>query len=109
MDQFTAPPYPRVADAPSLPRGKRRVLGWAVGLLASALAALFGLLTLWLIGYETGLVPFLAGLVIAVLPVPVYLTLVLWLDRYEAEPAWLLATSFFWGALVAVFFAIILN
>ena len=109
MDQFTAPPYPRVADAPSLPRGKRRVLGWAVGLLASALAALFGLLTLWLIGYETGLVPFLAGLVIAVLPVPVYLTLVLWLDRYESEPAWLLATSFFWGALVAVFFAIILN
>jgi RsiW-degrading membrane proteinase PrsW (M82 family) len=109
MDQFTAPPYPRVADAPTLPRGKRRVLRWAVALLASALALLFGLLTLWMIGYETGLVPFLAGLVIAVLPVPVYLTLVLWLDRYESEPAWLLATSFFWGALVAVFFAIIVN
>jgi RsiW-degrading membrane proteinase PrsW (M82 family) len=85
------------------------VLRWAVALLASALAALSGLLTLWMIGYETGLVPFLAGLVIAVLPVPVYLTLVLWLDRYESEPAWLLATSFFWGALVAVFFAIIVN
>jgi len=109
MDQFTAPPYPRVADAPAFARGKRRVLGWAVALLASSLAALSGLLTLWLIGYETGLVPFLAGLVIAVLPVPVYLTLVLWLDRYESEPAWLLATSFFWGALVAVFFAIVVN
>lgn len=109
MDQFTAPPYPRVADAPAFPRGKRRVLRWAVWLLASALALLSGLVTLWLIGYETGLVPFLAGLVIAVLPVPAYLTLVLWLDRYESEPAWLLAVSFCWGALVAVFFAIVVN
>jgi len=109
MDQFTAPPYPRVADAPALPRGGRGVLRWAIALLASALALLSGLLTLWMIGYETGLVPFLAGLVIAALPVPVYLTLVLWLDRYESEPAWLLATSFFWGALVAVFFAIVVN
>lgn len=85
------------------------MLRWAVALLASALALLSGLLTLWMIGYETGLVPFLVGLVIAALPVPVYLTLVLWLDRYEAEPAWLLATSFFWGALVAVFIAIVVN
>ncbi|HEV3468568.1 MAG TPA: PrsW family intramembrane metalloprotease [Pyrinomonadaceae bacterium] len=109
MDQFTAPPYPRVADAPAFPRGRRRVLRWAAALLASGLALLSGLLTLWMIGYETGVVPFLAGLVIAVLPVPVYLTLVLWLDRYESEPAWLLATSFCWGALVAVFFAIVVN
>jgi RsiW-degrading membrane proteinase PrsW (M82 family) len=109
MDQFPAPPYPQVADAPALPRGKRRVLHWAAALVAAGLALLSGLLTLSLIGYETGLVPFLVGLVIAVLPVPVYLTLVLWLDRYEAEPAWLLAVSFCWGALVAVFFAIIVN
>jgi RsiW-degrading membrane proteinase PrsW (M82 family) len=72
-------------------------------------ALLTGLFTLSVIGYETGLVPFLIGLIVAVLPVPVYVTLVLWLDRYEPEPPLMLATAFFWGALVAVFFAIIIN
>jgi RsiW-degrading membrane proteinase PrsW (M82 family) len=72
-------------------------------------ALLAGLFTLWLIGYQTGFVPFMAGLVAAVLPVPVYVTLVLWLDRFEAEPPLMLATAFFWGALVAVFFAIVIN
>jgi len=43
------------------------------------------------------------------LPVPLYLVLVLWIDRYEAEPFWMLATAFFWGALVAVFFAFLIN
>src|SRR5207244_5438714 len=33
----------------------------------------------------------------------------LWIDRYEAEPMWMLATAFFWGALVAVFIAFLLN
>jgi RsiW-degrading membrane proteinase PrsW (M82 family) len=35
--------------------------------------------------------------------------LLLWIDRYESEPPWMLATTFFWGALVAVFIAIIFN
>jgi len=48
-------------------------------------------------------------MVSATLPVPIYLMLVLWIDRYEAEPAWMLATAFFWGALVAVFFAFLIN
>jgi RsiW-degrading membrane proteinase PrsW (M82 family) len=110
MDQFNAPLYPQVAVAPAARAVKRRsVLRWAVAALGVLLALLMGLFTLWMIGYETGLVPFLAGLVAAVLPVPVYVTLVLWLDRYEAEPLWMLATAFFWGALVAVFFAIIIN
>jgi RsiW-degrading membrane proteinase PrsW (M82 family) len=85
------------------------VLRWALGALAVLTALLTGLFTLWMIGYETGVVPFLAGLVAAVLPVPVYVTLVLWLDRYEPEPPWMLAAAFFWGALVAVFFAIVIN
>jgi RsiW-degrading membrane proteinase PrsW (M82 family) len=109
MDQFTAPSYPQVSVAPAMSAGKRGVLRWALGLLAVLAALLTGLFTLWLIGYETGLVPFLAGLVSAALPVPVYVTLVLWLDRYEPEPPWMLAAAFFWGALVAVFFAIIIN
>jgi protease PrsW len=109
MDQFPAPPYPGVTVAPQTRAGHRSVLRWALGSLAVLASLLAGLLTLWMIGYETGLVPFLAGLFAAALPVPVYVTLVLWLDRYEPEPPWMLAAAFFWGALIAVFFAIIIN
>ena len=45
----------------------------------------------------------------ATIPVPIYIVLVLWIDRYEAEPLWMLATAFFWGALIATFFAFLLN
>ncbi len=79
------------------------------GITAALIALLLGLIVLLLIGVETGLVPLLIGLVSATLPVPLYLMLVLWIDRYEAEPVWMLATAFFWGALVAVFFAYLIN
>src|SRR5215207_2311582 len=109
MEQFTAPSYQSVP--PGAPRavGGRSVLRVAVAAVLIFAALLAGLITLWLIGYETGLVPFFAGLIAATIPVPVYVTLVLWLDRYEPEPPWMLAMAFFWGALVAVFFAIIIN
>ncbi|HYH86437.1 MAG TPA: PrsW family intramembrane metalloprotease [Pyrinomonadaceae bacterium] len=109
MSQFPAPSYPQVASPPALAVKRRSVLRWAVALACVFAALLSGLFTLWVIGYETGLVPFLIGLIVAVLPVPIYVTLVLWLDRYEPEPPLMLATAFFWGALVAVFFAIIIN
>ncbi|PYT02260.1 MAG: PrsW family intramembrane metalloprotease, partial [Acidobacteria bacterium] len=109
MDQFSAPSYPQVAVGPTLPARRRRVLRWAFASLAVLAALLAGLFTLWMIGYETGLVPLLTGLVAAAVPVPIYVALVLWLDRYEPEPPWMLATAFFWGALVAVFFAIVIN
>ncbi|HEX8118857.1 MAG TPA: PrsW family intramembrane metalloprotease, partial [Pyrinomonadaceae bacterium] len=109
MDQFPAPPYPGLSVPPPARAVKRGVLRWALAAAAVLAALLTGLCTLWLIGYETGVVPFLAGLVAATLPVPVYVTLVLWLDRYEPEPPWMLAGAFCWGALVAVFFAIVIN
>ncbi|MCA1591807.1 MAG: PrsW family intramembrane metalloprotease [Acidobacteria bacterium] len=110
MRNFSAAPYPAPPATPTEGRTRRRSgLKWAGASIAALVALLFGLLTLWIIGYETGPVALLAGLVIAALPVPIYVTLVLWLDRYEAEPAWMLATAFFWGALVAVFFALLVN
>src|SRR5215204_5275088 len=109
MDQFPAPPYLGVTVAPRTRASRRGALRWALGSLAVLASLLTGLLTLWMIGYETGVVPFLAGLIAAALPVPVYVTLVLWLDRYEPEPLWMLAAAFFWGALVAVFFAIVVT
>jgi protease PrsW len=44
-----------------------------------------------------------------VVPVPVYVVLALWLDRFEPEPARTLAQTFAWGATVAVFVSLLLN
>jgi protease PrsW len=57
--------------------------------------------------------PSLAALIVstiaAVLPVPIYAFLILWLDRYEKEPSWLLFGAFFWGALVATLISFVIN
>jgi|ERR1043166_356264 RsiW-degrading membrane proteinase PrsW (M82 family) len=98
-----------VRPVPIQSSGTRTAIKVIGGVAATLLALLFGLIVLLLIGVETGPVGLLIGLVSATLPVPLYLVLVLWIDRYEAEPAWMLATAFFWGALVAVFFAYIIN
>ena len=81
----------------------------ALAIVAGLIALVLGLLVLLVIGIETGPVALLLGLVAATIPVPIYIVLVLWIDRYEAEPLWMLATAFFWGALIATFFAFLLN
>lgn len=91
------------------PSANKSIFKIIFGITAVLIALLLGLIVLLLIGVETGLVPLLIGLISATLPVPLYLMLVLWIDRYEAEPLWMLATAFFWGALVAVFFAYLIN
>src|SRR5215216_4391142 len=80
-----------------------------LGIVAILIALFLGLVVLLLIGIETGPIALLLGLVTATIPVPIYVALVLWIDRYEAEPRWMLATAFFWGALIATFFAFLLN
>src|SRR6266571_7693424 len=91
------------------PSGHQSVLKIILAVFAVMFAALLGLVVLLLIGAETGPVELIIGLICATLPVPIYVMLLLWIDRYEAEPLWILATAFFWGALVAVFIALILN
>lgn len=85
------------------------VIKVAFAIVGILIALLLGLLVLLVIGIETGPVAFMIGLVAATIPVPIYIILVLWIDRYESEPFWMLATAFFWGALVATFFAFLLN
>ncbi|HKV33377.1 MAG TPA: PrsW family intramembrane metalloprotease [Pyrinomonadaceae bacterium] len=81
----------------------------ALSIFAILVALFLGLLVLVVIGIETGPLALMLGLITATLPVPLYIILVLWIDRYEAEPLWMLATAFFWGALIATFFAFLLN
>jgi protease PrsW len=85
------------------------VIKIAFGIIAIMIALVLGLLVLLVIGIETGPVAFMLGFLAATLPVPIYVILVLWIDRYESEPFWMLATAFFWGALVATFFAFLFN
>ncbi len=72
-------------------------------------AALCGFMSLLLIAYELGPAAFALGMALAVVPVPVYVVLALWLDRFEPEPARTLAQTFAWGATVAVFVALMVN
>ena len=80
-----------------------------LGILAILIASILGLLVLVVIGIETGPIGLILGLLAAMIPVPLYVVLVLWIDRYEGEPLWMLSTAFFWGALVAAFFAFLFN
>jgi protease PrsW len=80
-----------------------------LAMVALFIAIFLGLLVLLLIGIETGPVALILGFLTATIPVPLYIALVLWIDRYEGEPLWMLATAFFWGALIATFAAFFLN
>ena len=46
---------------------------------------------------------------IAFTPAVIYILPLVWLDRYDPEPLWLLSLTFSWGALVAVFLSFIIN
>ncbi len=47
--------------------------------------------------------------VVAFVPAVIYIIPLLWLDRYDPEPVWLVAGAFAWGALVAVIVSFIVN
>jgi RsiW-degrading membrane proteinase PrsW (M82 family) len=70
---------------------------------------LTGFIVLAIAGLETGFPAFGLALLLATLPVPIYLALVLWIDRFEPEPIRMIALTFFWGASIAAFVAIVLN
>jgi protease PrsW len=72
-------------------------------------AIVCGVLTLLMMLAEIELGAFAMGFALAILPVPLYVVLVLWLDRFEPEPVRTLAQTFAWGATVAVFVAFLVN
>jgi RsiW-degrading membrane proteinase PrsW (M82 family) len=71
--------------------------------------ALGAVLVLLLTIADQGFDVFAVAAMVAVLPLPIYLALALWIDRYEPEPRAMLATAFLWGASVAVLAAGLLN
>src|SRR5436190_11419053 len=56
-----------------------------------------------------GLTTALYASLIAFTPVLLYLLPLVWLDRYDPEPVWLLSLSYAWGGLIAVIFSYYVN
>ena len=81
---------------------------WIVAGVILAAALVLGPLSLLAIGLGVG-EGFFVGLLMAALPVPFYVAFALWVDRFEAEPPWLLVLAFIWGGAIAVFFSLLFN
>ncbi len=64
---------------------------------------------LLILGMNLGVVVAIIATVIAFLPAMIYILPIVWLDRYDPEPIWLLALSFAWGGVVAIFASYIIN
>jgi len=77
--------------------------------LALMIAAVIGLIIVGLTVVELGPVTALVSGIVAFIPAVFYLMILLWLDRYDPEPAWLLASAFAWGGLVAILISSIIN
>src|SRR2546423_15581062 len=92
---FTPPPMMGARS------GHQSIFKIVIAIVAAMFALLLGLIVLLFIGSETGLVEMLIGLICAMLPVPIYIILLLWIDRDGAEALWMLATTVLWGARVA--------
>lgn len=67
------------------------------------------LVTLQLIGARVGGTALGIGVVVAVLPVPLYASAILFIDRYEPAPPKLEALAFLYGASVAALLAFLIK
>jgi len=84
--------------------------GRYVGIGFTIFAIVFmSLIVIALMFLSVGIGPAIIASVVAFVPAILYLFPLIWLDRYDPEPLWLLALTFAWGALVAVIFSIIVN
>lgn len=59
--------------------------------------------------YSAPAAPVLLSIAAAVVPAALYVAVIYWADRYEKEPGWLLAATFFWGAAPSIVIAILVT
>lgn len=84
----------------------RKYIGIGVTLFAIAFLTLIVAALMFL---SVGILPAIIAAVVAFVPAVLYLVPLVWLDRYDPEPVWLLGLAFAWGALVAVVVSFIIN
>lgn len=94
----TAPPEPPKRTWPVV----------VVSLLFLALIPL-AIFVIAIIQLSVGTIPAILATVIAFTPAVIYAFPLIWLDRFDPEPPWLIALVFSWGAVVAVLVSIVLN
>jgi protease PrsW len=84
--------------------------GRYVGIGFTIFAIVFmALIVVGLMFLSVGIIPAIIAAIVAFVPAVLYLFPLIWLDRYDPEPLWLLSLAFAWGALVAVIFSIVVN
>jgi protease PrsW len=108
MQNFGSPLLPQ-QTYPYRPTTNKKAIKWVFAVICILLAALAGFFVINYIGDETGVSALMLGILFATLPIPIYILLILWIDRYESEPLWMLAMAFFWGATFAAFMALLIN
>lgn len=91
------------------PFSRRKTIKWLLLTASILVGSLLLGLVLAMIGYEVGRGALVAGMIVATLPVPLYAALILWIDRFEHEPRYLLFACFLWGATTSVFVAMLIN
>jgi RsiW-degrading membrane proteinase PrsW (M82 family) len=93
-------------DRPSVETGTHKHIGVAAVLVV---AVFLSLLVIAIVNYELGTEIGIIAAITAFLPAVIYVLPLLWLDRYDPEPPWALASAFAWGALVAVIVSLTIN
>lgn len=84
--------------------------GRYIGIAVTIFAVIFmAFIVMLLMFASVGIVPAVIAAVVAFIPAAVYILPLIWLDRYDPEPLWLLALAFGWGGLVAVIVSFIVN
>lgn len=84
----------------------RNYVGAGVALLG---VVFLSLIVMLLMITSVGPVTAVIAAVVAFTPAMFYLLPLIWLDRYDPEPFWLLGLAFAWGALVAVLVSFVVN
>jgi RsiW-degrading membrane proteinase PrsW (M82 family) len=89
---------------------KERKTGKYIGIAAAIFAVVFlSLVVMLLIISNIGFGAAIIASIVAFAPAMFYLLPLIWLDRYDPEPIWLLALAFAWGALVSVIVSYFVN
>ena len=103
IQNFAVPSMAAVKPEPS---STGRYIGIGVTIFAIIFMALIVMLLMFA---SVGIVPAVIAAIVAFIPAMLYLLPLIWLDRYDPEPLWLLALAFAWGGLVAVIVSFIVN
>ncbi len=84
--------------------------GKYIGVAIAIFAVVFlSLIVMLLMFASVGVGAAIIASVVAFVPAMFYILPLIWLDRYDPEPLWLMAAAFAWGALVSVIVSFIIN